>query len=142
MALDGRLCLSLRPRNYSKEIDKWSQHDETKKLNEVIANVESIAKQNKLNHNYGARAATRAQTDPEHPDEDEDSFDDIDYSDNGPSGQYGADSDVYKDFNYKHGDTSSDQNDKKDDDSDTDRNDDTVLKTSSNLYNVLSTTNN
>ena len=48
MALDGRLCLSLRPRGYAAELEtKWQVHEETLQLNETIANVEDMAKLNK-----------------------------------------------------------------------------------------------
>ena len=48
MALDGRLCLSLRPRGYAAELEtKWQVHEETLQLNETIANVEAMAKLNK-----------------------------------------------------------------------------------------------
>ncbi len=45
MALDGRLCISLKPRNYFKQIEFWKEHTETQKLNEVINSVELIVKE-------------------------------------------------------------------------------------------------
>ena len=47
MALDGRLCLSLRPKNFTQEKNIWEEHPETKQLNDVVHNVELTAKQNK-----------------------------------------------------------------------------------------------
>ena len=43
MALDGRLCLSLKPQNYSKEKEFWQMHSETKSLDEIVQNVEQTA---------------------------------------------------------------------------------------------------
>ena len=45
MALDGRLCLSLKPKNYYKEREMWSQDPETKELDKVVRNVEETAKE-------------------------------------------------------------------------------------------------
>lgn len=45
MALDGRLCLGLRPVNFHKEKQLWKEHPETKQLDGVIKNVEHIAKE-------------------------------------------------------------------------------------------------
>ena len=47
MALDGRLCLSLRPKNFAQEKEFWQEHAETKQLNDIVHNVELTAKQNK-----------------------------------------------------------------------------------------------
>jgi hypothetical protein len=47
MALDGRLCLSLKPKNFNEEKDHWINHPETKQLNDIVHNVELTAKQNK-----------------------------------------------------------------------------------------------
>ncbi len=55
MALDGRLCLSLRPKNYTQEKDFWLEHAETKQLNDIVHNVELTAKQNKHLYNEGQR---------------------------------------------------------------------------------------
>ena len=46
MALDGKLCLSLKPINYTKQKEFWSQHPETKDLDDVVRNVEQTAIQN------------------------------------------------------------------------------------------------
>lgn len=51
MALDGRLCLSLKPKKFNEEKDHWINHPETKQLNDIVHNVELTAKQNK--HLYG-----------------------------------------------------------------------------------------
>lgn len=47
MALDGRLCLSLKPRNFLSEKKFWQDHPETKQLKEIIKNVEHLAEANK-----------------------------------------------------------------------------------------------
>ncbi len=47
MALDGRLCLSLKPRNFLSEKKLWQDHSETKQLKEIIKNVEHLAEANK-----------------------------------------------------------------------------------------------
>jgi ribosome biogenesis GTPase A len=47
MALDGRLCLALRPKDYNQEIKYWQDHAETKELDEVVKNVEKTAHENK-----------------------------------------------------------------------------------------------
>lgn len=50
MALDGRLCLALRPRRYTIEYEStWRNHEDTRRLNEMIESVEKIAKENKGN---------------------------------------------------------------------------------------------
>ena len=43
MALDGRLCLSLKPKNFSKEKEFWQTHPETKALDDIVHNVEQTA---------------------------------------------------------------------------------------------------
>jgi hypothetical protein len=111
MALDGRLCLSLRPRNYTSELDKWNNHESTKQLNEVIESVEAMAKVNKSNKK------------PEIVDSYEE-----DYSDNEANGNYGE-SDSYKDF--KHKLESTDEKEKKDTEDSTD------VDTNANFYRVL-----
>jgi len=47
MALDGRLCLSLKPRNFLSEKKLWQDHPETKQLKEIVKNVEHLAEANK-----------------------------------------------------------------------------------------------
>lgn len=47
MALDGRLCLSLTPKNYTKDKEFWINHQDTKQLNEIVHSVEKFAKENK-----------------------------------------------------------------------------------------------
>ncbi len=47
MALDGRLCLSLKPRNFLNEKKLWQDHPETKQLKEIVKNVEHLAETNK-----------------------------------------------------------------------------------------------
>ena len=46
MALDGRLCISLKPKNFLHEKQLWETHPETKELNEIIHNVEVTVKEN------------------------------------------------------------------------------------------------
>lgn len=45
MALDGRLCISLKPRDYFGQREFWKEHPETQKLNDVINSVELIVKE-------------------------------------------------------------------------------------------------
>jgi hypothetical protein len=46
MALDAKLCLSLKPKNYSKEKDYWLNHAETKALDDIVHSVEKSALEN------------------------------------------------------------------------------------------------
>lgn len=119
MALDGKLCLALRPKNYSAELEKWKTHEETLKLNETIASVEAIAKENKKN----VKIDNQNQ---------EDSFDDEnDSNDDDPN--Y-AESDSYKNC-YRHFE-STDEKEKHESTNDTDASNDT-----SNKYKLLSINN-
>lgn len=45
MALDGRLCISLKPCNYFKQKEFWKENPETQNLNDVINSVELIVKE-------------------------------------------------------------------------------------------------
>lgn len=45
MALDGRLCLSLKPKNYFKDKAQWEQSAETKQLEAVLKEVEVTVKE-------------------------------------------------------------------------------------------------
>lgn len=45
MALDGRLCISLKPLGYFGQREFWKEHPETQKLNDVIDSVELIVKE-------------------------------------------------------------------------------------------------
>lgn len=45
MALNGRLCLSLKPKNFTKDRHLWQENAETKKLNDVIKGVELAVKE-------------------------------------------------------------------------------------------------
>ncbi len=45
MALDGRLCLSLKPKGYYKELDFWVNHEDTQKLNEIVSNLTVLVKE-------------------------------------------------------------------------------------------------
>ncbi len=47
MALDGRLSLSLKPRDYFKNFQSWQEHPETIQLGEISASVEKMAKDNR-----------------------------------------------------------------------------------------------
>ena len=46
MALDGRLCLSLRPKGYHAQKEKLANDEEVKKLEEVVRSVEEMCKKN------------------------------------------------------------------------------------------------
>ena len=43
MTLDGVVCLSLKPKSYTKNTSYWEDHSETKELNEVFKEVEASA---------------------------------------------------------------------------------------------------
>ena len=45
MALDGRLCISLKPKNYFKDKAQWEQSAETKQLEAVLKEVEVKVKE-------------------------------------------------------------------------------------------------
>lgn len=45
MALDGSICLSLKPKNFSKNKTFWEEHPETKELDKAIVEVEALAKE-------------------------------------------------------------------------------------------------
>lgn len=50
MALDGKICLSLKPIGYTKEKEYWATHPETKALDDMVRSVELTAIEN-LNMN-------------------------------------------------------------------------------------------
>ena len=72
MALDGSLCLSLKPKNFSKEKNSWQEHSETKELNKTILEVEAVAKEKKkfipeLSLNYTEESDESDEGDYENP---------------------------------------------------------------------------
>lgn len=98
MALDGRLCLSLRPRGYSSELLHWSAHEETARLNELVASVEALAKKRR-------EAGLVESGGGENDDDDDD--DDVDASsgDNASSNYVAAEADGSTDRSDSHTDT-------------------------------------
>jgi hypothetical protein len=52
MALDGRLCLSIKPIGYFENLDRWRQHPENVKLNEIARSVEAMAKDSRPYFNF------------------------------------------------------------------------------------------
>mgnify|MGYP001810571759 CR=1 FL=1 len=73
MALDGRLCLSLKPKGYYANLDMWSNHADTKKLNDVVANVQQTCKSNAQDY-----LSSRRKTHSDDEDEEESNFEDKD----------------------------------------------------------------
>ena len=68
MALDGRLCLALRPKGYNEKTKYWQEHLETKELDEVVKNVEKTAHENK-NINIASLTKVREKEDESDYDE-------------------------------------------------------------------------
>jgi hypothetical protein len=52
MALDGRLCLSIKPPKFFSELQMWREHPENVKLNEIASSVEKMAKENRPYFNF------------------------------------------------------------------------------------------
>lgn len=80
MALDGRLCLGLRPRGFSAELSSWESHEETLRLKAMIASVEAIAKEHKrhrASNSLDEEHATTDQDDDDHDDDDDDVDDEL-----------------------------------------------------------------
>ena len=73
MALDGRLCLSIKPPNFYSELTVWREHPENVKLNEIARSVEAMAKENRPYFNF---AAYDQETDDEDETDDEHGGDD------------------------------------------------------------------
>ncbi len=71
MALDGRLCLALRPKSYNQKIKYWQEHSETKALDDVVKNVEKIAHENKNINMASIRKASEKQDEENESDYDE-----------------------------------------------------------------------
>lgn len=101
MALDGKICLSVRPRGYGNEIEsKWQNHEETLRLNEMLASVEAIAKEHKIHLTSRQRDSNKMEAD--------DSFDEeIESDDDGGDGDLASDN--YR--NYYRGFESTDEKD-------------------------------
>ena len=45
MALDGRICLSMKPRGYLKDVEHWRASDDNKQLIVMIKDVEVVVKE-------------------------------------------------------------------------------------------------
>jgi hypothetical protein len=111
MALDGRLCLSLKPKGYNKNKEHWMDDTETKELNEIVQNVEAMAKRN------SEKRKTQNLNDNYYDDEEEEESDQNYYRD--PLG-------------------SSDEKEKKDDSSSSDQDESDELASHKNPFSVLS----
>jgi hypothetical protein len=75
MALDAKLCLSLKPKNYSKEKDYWLNHPETKALDDIVHSVEKSALEN-YNPN------SKSEIEEEEDEEDEEDFENHNFEKN------------------------------------------------------------
>lgn len=131
MSLDGKLCVSLRPRGYSDELNsKWECHEETLRLKETIASVEAIAKEHKSRVNAEQRRGGGNQNDPAASGQLSDSFDEqAESDDDGDDGDAASDN-YYR--NYYHDFESTDEKDR------TETND-TDADVIGNKFNVLAT---
>ena len=95
MALDGRLCLSLKPRNYFNEKKYWNEHAENEKLNEIAKSVEAIAKENRPYFKF---------TEEEEEEESDDEFDDRPNFESNEEKETMAESDSEKKGEHDHDD--------------------------------------
>lgn len=117
MALDGRVCLSLRPRGYGAECAaKWHVHAETARLNETIASAEAEAKRRRSE--AGPRPRSDDNDDDDQLDDNDDDDDDLNSGDNRHGGHYAT--------------SDTDEKDKSTNDTDADM---------SNKFNVLTASN-
>jgi hypothetical protein len=78
MALDGRLCLALKPKQYTERISYWKEHPDTNELNEIVKNVEKIAYENKM---LNAEKDKETQKEEKNTNNDNDEDEDENYSD-------------------------------------------------------------
>jgi hypothetical protein len=75
MALDGRLCLALRPPAYRERLEYWKNHPDTNELDEIVNNVTKVALDSKSNSNDMFGRDEQDTNDAEDEDDDDDDGD-------------------------------------------------------------------